>query len=54
MQLYHLTRPGGRIRIRRHHLWLDPPVMRGILRISGTAVFQNFIGTASWSDWFAS
>jgi Na+-driven multidrug efflux pump len=22
--------------------------MRGILRISGTAVFQNFIGTASW------
>ena len=48
MQLYHLTRPGGRIRIRRHHLWLDPPVMRGILRISGTAVFQNFIGTASW------
>jgi putative MATE family efflux protein len=48
MQLYHLTRPGGRIRIRRQHLWLDPPVMRGILRISGTAVFQNFIGTASW------
>ena len=48
MQIYHLTRPGSRIRIRRHHLWLDPPVMRGILRISGTAVFQNFIGTASW------
>jgi putative MATE family efflux protein len=48
MQLYHLTRPGGRIRMRAHHLRLDAPVMRGILRISGTAVFQNFIGTASW------
>ena len=47
-QLYHLTRPGGRIRMRLHHLWVDPAVMRGILRISGTAVFQNFIGTASW------
>jgi len=47
-QLYHLTRPGGRIRVRLPHLWLDPTVMRGILRISGTATFQNFIGTASW------
>src|SRR5262245_59974979 len=47
-QLYHLTRPGGRIAIRREHLGLDLDVMRGILRISGTATFQNFIGTASW------
>jgi putative MATE family efflux protein len=48
LQLYHLTRPGGRIRVRLPHFRLDPAVMRGILRISGTATFQNFIGTASW------
>ena len=47
-QLYHLTRPGGRIRVRLPHFRFDPTVMRGILRISGTATFQNFIGTASW------
>ena len=47
-QLYHLTRPGGRIGIRREHLTWDLGVMKGILRISGTATFQNFVGTASW------
>jgi len=47
-QLYHLARPGGRVRVRRQHLGLDPSVMRGILRISGTAMFQNFVATASW------
>src|SRR5688572_8474944 len=30
-QLYHLTRPGGRIRMRLPHMQLDPSVMRGIL-----------------------
>src|SRR6185503_9000163 len=34
--------------IRRSHLGLDMSVMRGILRISGTAMFQNFVATASW------
>ncbi len=48
-QLYHLTRPGGRLRISRKHLALDVPAMRSILRISGTATFQNFVGTASWT-----
>jgi putative MATE family efflux protein len=47
-QLYYLTRPGGRLTIRREHLCFDLQVMKGILRISGTATFQNFIGTASW------
>jgi len=47
-QLYHLTRPGGRIEIRREHLALDLGVMKSILRISGTATFQNFVATASW------
>jgi putative MATE family efflux protein len=48
IQLYVLTRPDGRIRIRLPHLKLDPHVMRGILSISGAATFQNFIGTASY------
>jgi putative MATE family efflux protein len=48
IQLYVLTRPDGRIRIRWPHVRLDPAVMRGILSISGTATFQNFIGTASY------
>jgi len=47
-QLYYLTRPGGRLRVRRRHLRLDPATMRSILRICGTATFQNFISTASW------
>jgi len=47
-QLYHLTRRGGRIEIHTSHLRLDLGVMRSIVRISGTATFQNFIGTASW------
>jgi MATE family, multidrug efflux pump len=47
-QLYHLVRPDGRIRIRGRHLKADSSVMTGILRISGTAMVQNFIGTASW------
>jgi putative MATE family efflux protein len=48
-QLYHLTRPGGRLQIGKKHLALDVPAMRSILRISGTATFQNFVGTASWT-----
>jgi putative MATE family efflux protein len=47
-QLAHLVRGDGRIAIRRQHLVLDLDVMKAILRISGTATFQNFVGTASW------
>jgi putative MATE family efflux protein len=47
-QLYHLTRRGGRIEIHARHLGIDTAVMKSILRISGTATFQNFIATASW------
>ena len=47
-QLYHLTRPGGRVQVRREHFGLDASVMRGILSIAGTAIFQNFVGMASW------
>ena len=45
-QLLHLARPGGRLR--QTHWRLDPEAMRSILRISGTATFQNFVATASW------
>ena len=47
-QLYYLTRRGGRIEIHARHLRIDTAVMKSILRISGTATFQNFIATASW------
>jgi putative MATE family efflux protein len=47
-QVWHLTRPGGRMRIRMSHLRIDTAVLRSILRISGTATFQNFVNTASW------
>ena len=47
-QLVHLTRRGGRIEVHSHHLGLDLDVMKGIFRVSGTAMFQNFIATASW------
>jgi putative MATE family efflux protein len=47
-QLYHLTRPGGRVEVHARHWRLDLSVMRTILRISGTATFQNFVSTASW------
>jgi putative MATE family efflux protein len=47
-QFYHLTRPGGRLRVQPRHLRVDGATMRAILRICGTATFQNFIGTASW------
>ena len=48
-QLYCLTRPGSRLRIQRRHFGLDVPVMKTILNIAGTAMFQNFVATASWA-----
>lgn len=47
-QLWHLTRSGGRLQVHARHMGFDPGVMRGILRISGTAMFQNFVATATW------
>src|SRR4030095_1281946 len=47
-QLVHLSRRGGRFQIHRSHLGFDLDVMRSILRISGTATFQNLVNTASW------
>jgi putative MATE family efflux protein len=47
-QLYVLTQRPGRVQLRREHITIDPPALRGILRISGTAMFQNFVAMASW------
>jgi putative MATE family efflux protein len=46
--LSRLIRSGGRFDIRRHHLKLEPAIMARLIRLSGTATFQVFIGMASW------
>jgi putative MATE family efflux protein len=48
VQLYFLSRSDGRIVIRRRHLRLSPSVMLNMVRLSGSAVFQMFIGTTSY------
>ena len=47
-QLWTLSRGRGRIVIERRHLRLDPAVMLRLLKLSGNAVLQILIGTASW------
>ncbi|HEV7746655.1 MAG TPA: MATE family efflux transporter [Pyrinomonadaceae bacterium] len=46
--LSRLLRSGGRFEIKRHHFRLEPAIMMRLLRLSGTATFQVFIGMASW------
>jgi putative MATE family efflux protein len=43
-----LFRAGSRLRLSRAHLRLDPGVMRRLVRLSSSAIFQVFIGMASW------
>jgi putative MATE family efflux protein len=43
-----LVRPGGRITLSRRHMILDPKLMARLVRLSGTATFQVFVGMASW------
>ena len=47
-QLWTLSRGRGRVLITRRHLRLEPAVMLRLLRLSGNAIFQILIGTASW------
>ena len=47
-----LVRPGGRIRLTRRHLRLEPDVMARLVRLSSSATFQVFIGMASWIGLF--
>lgn len=48
VQLVVLSRGTDRLKIRREHLGLEPRQMLELLRLSGSAVLQNVIGTASW------
>ncbi|HEX6183383.1 MAG TPA: MATE family efflux transporter [Pyrinomonadaceae bacterium] len=43
-----LWRPGGRVTLARRHFRLDTALMARLMRLSGTATFQVFVGTASW------
>jgi len=46
--IWRLTRPGGRIPVRRRHLRPDPALMAQVARLSGNAAVQSLVGTASW------
>jgi putative MATE family efflux protein len=47
-QFWRLSRRGKRFDIHRHHVQLDPPLMRSLLRLSGTGMLQILISTTSW------
>lgn len=47
-QFYRLARPDRRFVIERHHLRLDLGLMRRLVRLSSTGIFQILIGTTSW------
>lgn len=42
-------RTNGRLHVRRDHWKFDPELLTGLLRISGTAILQFLIATASWT-----
>ncbi len=48
LQLVTLARGTSHLSIRRDHLRLDPATMLALLRLSGSAILQSLIGTASW------
>jgi len=47
-QLWQLSRPGGRITIRRRHLHVEWATIRQVLNLSGSATIQVLVGMASW------
>ena len=47
-QFWTLYRGRGRFVVTRRHLCVEWPVMARLLRLARTAMFQNFITTASW------
>ncbi|HTS03113.1 MAG TPA: MATE family efflux transporter [Thermoanaerobaculia bacterium] len=48
LQVATLARGTGRIAIRREHLALDPRTMLALLKLSGAAIVQSLVATASW------
>ena len=47
-QLWVLSRSGSRLQMRRAHITPDLPLMRRMLALSSSGMFQTFVGTASW------
>jgi putative MATE family efflux protein len=47
-QFHRLRGRSNRFVIERAHLHLDPPLLRSLLRLSGTGIFQIMINTTSW------
>jgi putative MATE family efflux protein len=43
-----LWRGGGRLHVARRHFRVDTQLMARLVRLSGTATFQVFVGMASW------
>ena len=48
LQLAILIRGGGRLNVQLRHWRLDLPLIWRLVRLSGAATFQTFIGMASW------
>jgi putative MATE family efflux protein len=48
VQLATLARGTSHLAIRRSHLRLDPATMLALLKLSGSAIVQSLVGTASW------
>jgi len=48
VQLVVLTRGGGRLRVRPAAMRIEPTVMAGMVRVSGSAVLQMLVATTSW------
>jgi putative MATE family efflux protein len=48
VQLVTLARGTGHLAVRREHLGFEPKTMVSLLRLSGSAIVQCLIGTASW------
>jgi putative MATE family efflux protein len=46
--LWRLLRDDSRVRVEPHHFRLELPLMWRMLRLSGSGMFQVFIGMASW------
>ncbi len=42
-------RSNGRLHVHREHWTFDPKLLSGLVRLSGTAVLQFLVSTASWS-----
>lgn len=48
VQIYTLFRLGGKLRLRRSHLRIQPAVMARLVQLSATGTLQTLIATASW------